>query len=1032
MKDGWVQPRLLISMLPVLLAACGVMDSPVARGQERHPTDSRTAVDHRSTVATSSRTWPLGPIDSWIELRHLQHGLTPSAIADPITRLRRVTLTLTGLPPTLDQLAQFREELQVLGQPDAWHRQVDRLLASPAHGERLASWWLDLARYADTHGYHADRHRDMWRWRDWVIAAFNQHRRFDEFSIEQLAGDLLPGATINERIATGFLRNHMILYEDGAIDEEYRTEYVAERVATVGAVWLGQTLACARCHDHKYDPITQQDFYQLAAFFNNVPEKGIDGHYGNASPVLIAPTDLQLHEEQRLKKNIQSTQQWLDARWKLAGASREAIVAAQVAQRRWEDRRRGAQPSPLKIKRDQLVSWPDEAAAKQRLLAVHGPADYVPGRDGDVLLFTGETWVDVGDQADLDHDRPLTISVWVYPTTANSMTIVSRQLSGAASRGYDLSLQELKPQWRMIAEPGHNERIVSATQPLALRRWQHLVITQPASSRADRVRFFVDGRQVDVQVERDTLSRSIRNAAALEIGRRGEMDYWRGMLDELLIYDRVLSEIEIAALDGNDSLTRILSLPATHRTAEQALQLRKAFLEESDAEFQEQTRRLSRLQSQLAELQRSFPTSMVMQEQLERRPTYILRAGRYDSPLDEVQAKLPTWLRGPDVSSTSKTNPTRLDLARWIMSPGNPLTARVIVSRVWQLHWGQGLVSTADDFGVRGEAPRFPELYHGLAADFARDWDLQRLERQIVTAAAFQQQGECRTAVSSNSAKHGSSDANVDPENLWLTRGPTRRMTAEMVRDVALASSQLVDRQIGGRSVFPWQPAGLWDELAFETEGPTAQLYRTSRGSGLVRRSLYTYWKRAALAPTLTAFDAPDRELCVLDRPRSKTPQQALVLMNDPTRWYAARILAQRSLARQRQSLSDTAARTHTPGTNIDLDRAVLDEMLQRVTSRSATRQQQDILLGLLQEQRREFQGDIKSAQQLLSVEKFIENNDDQDGDDRMQEPKLNRRDDGGPPVVEPLDPNIPISELAAWTSVAHLILSLPAAVEIP
>ncbi len=1006
----------------------------------------------RSSAATDidRRSWPLGPLDRCIQRIHEQKQLTPAPPADTITRLRRLTLTLTGLPPTLDQLADYEDASRANQSPDEWQRQVDRLLASPAHGERLASWWLDLARYADTHGYHADRHRDMWRWREWVIEALNRNQPFDQFSIEQLAGDLLPSATMNQRLATGFLRNHMILYEDGAIDEEYRAEYVAERVATVGAVWLGQTLACARCHDHKYDRITQRDFYQLAAFFNNVPEKGIDGHYGNASPVLTVPTALQLEEEQELIKKIDAAQRWLENRWRLP-ATKEAAAAAREAQEAWERRRQMRQPAATEAKRDWLFTWPDATAAKPAVVTIQGPAEQVPGRDGNVLLFTGETWVDAGDQADFDLDRPLSISAWVYPTTANSMTIVARQLRGATSRGYDLSLQELKLQWRMVAEPERDERIVVAAQPLALRRWQHVTITQPASSEAADVRFYVDARHLEAEVKRDTLSRSIRNAAALEIGRRGEGDYWRGMLDTLSLYDRVLSETEIAALAGSDAISRILSLTWNRRTVEQSQTIRKLFLEESDPEFLQQSRRLAVLQSELGELRRSFPTAMVMQEQLQRRPTFLLRGGRYDAPLEEVQAKLPTWaLRAPmeEVSeknrsanqsiesqppgtaagiSTDKT-PTRLDLARWIMTREHPLTARVLVSRIWQLHWGQGLTTTPDDFGARGAAAMFPELHDWLAQEFARDWDLKRLERAIVTSAAFQQQGAKVAEEPTSREVNSRSELVDDPDNQWLTRGPRRRMTAEMVRDVALASSELLDRQMGGRSVFPWQPAGLWEELAFETEGPTAQVYRTSRGAGLVRRSLYSYWKRAALAPALVAFDAPDREVCVLDRPPSTTPQQALVLMNEPTRWYAARALAEQSLTSTSPTPPTRTQPESDPKRSVDRDHEIIDQMMRRVTSRVATARQRMTLLQLLQEQRQDFRQDLGAARKLLNIEGTEENSLLADRPSNPDRNKLSTNDQH----VELGSTKLVVHELAAWTSVAHVILSLPAAVELP
>jgi hypothetical protein len=652
----------------------------------------------RPPVPSAKNTdWTHNPIDHFIASRLEREGLTPSPEADRRTLIRRVTFDLTGLPPTLAEVDAFLADTR----PDAYEKVVDRLLHSARFGERMALDWLDAARFADTHGYHIDSGRDMTRWRQWVIDAFNHNLPFDRFTIEQLAGDLLPGASLDQRIASGFNRNNMINFEGGAIPEEYHTAYVIDRVNTTAQVWLGLTIGCAQCHDHKFDPITQKDFYQLFAFFNNLPENGLDGAKGNAVPLLRLATDTQNRELERL--------------------------------------------------------------------------------------------------ATLVHES-------------------------------ESRIKKLKPE---------------TTEAKALRD---------------------------------------------ELGKR-----------------------------------------------------RKAY----------------------AALEQKLPTAMVMEEMPKPRDTFMLLRGQYDKHGAKISADVPASL--PRLPRGATAN--RLGLARWLVDPVQPLTARVIVNRYWQMYFGTGLVKTAEDFGSQGEPPSHPELLDWLATEFVRTgWDVKAMQRLLVTSAVYRQSSRVTPELLAK-----------EPENRLLARAPRLRLPAEFIRDQALAVSGLLYGPLGGASVSPYQPAGLWEELMSRSDGAnwTAQTYMQSHGHDLYRRTMYTFWKRTSPPPTLTTFDAPDRETCTVRRARTNTPLQALVLMNDPTYVEASRKLAERLMCS-----------ASTTGKRIDL-------AFDLILCRPPTDEEVALLTKLYDKQIAAFCQDRGSATKLLGT--------------------------GESPSNQILDP----AELAAWTTIASVILNL-------
>lgn len=947
----------------------------------------------------NNAAWPRCPVDAFV-LRSLEaHDLAPSIPAERAALAKRLTLTLTGLPPTLDELDAFLADMG----PDAAERLVDRLLAAPQYGERMAVPWLDLARYADTHGYHADAHRDMWSWRDWVVQAFNRGLPFDQFTIEQLAGDLLPNATLAQRIATGFNRNHMIIFENGVIDEEYRTEYVADRVATTATAWLGMTMSCARCHDHKHDPFTQRDYYRLFAFFNNVSERGIDGDQGNATPYLAAPTSRQRADLDRLDDAIARLHEEINHR----------LATPATGQDEWERRLQsgaiGAASPPDDAVLHLAFNEPDGPSTRNGVRdggdgTIRGPVLRVPGKLGSALLFGGETTIEFEKLGDFSAQDAFSVCVWIFPTSDSPSMFVARCQDDDARRGYEIGLVDRRPTVRLTHDRTDRVLEVRGRRQVALRKWQHVTATYDGSGQAGGVKLWLDGEPLACEAIRDTLRGSIRTSAPLAIGGVAP-DPFRGLLDEVRLFARALKPSEAVALAGLNPLAELLAVPAERRTPQQIESVRRAYLTENDAAFREAERRLRGYENERDVVRRAQPTVMVMQELPQPRTTRVLARGRYDQPGEVVTAGVPGWL--------PKCNePSRLGLARWLVSAENPLTARVTVNRFWHLAFGQGIVRTLDDFGTHGDAPSHPELLDWLAREFSRPdrfaWDVKRLVRELVVSATFRQSNHATAAQASPSPNHVVTGVAVDPDNRLLGRGPRQRLSAEMLRDSALAVSGRLDRRLAGPSVFPYQPAGLWEELAYDTQSFTAQRYVPSVGGDLFRRSLYTFWKRASPPPAMSILDAPDREVCTALRTTTTTPQQALVLLNEPTFVEAARGLAERAL--QDETLRSDAQR--------------IAWMFRAATARAVNRDEQIELERLFADQCRSFAEDPASAAAFLGVDES-EREEWAEREERAQPSNGTPRSDG--PRRDPLarDASRESCQFAALAVVAHVILSL-------
>jgi hypothetical protein len=816
------------------------------------------------------------PIDAFVQAHLARGGLEPAPRASKERLIRRVYFDLIGLPPTLAEIDAFLAD----DGPDAIARLVDRLMQSPHYGERMAAQWLDGARYADSNGYQNDFARHMWPWRDWVIAAFNAHMPYDQFVVEQLAGDLLPSATLQQRIATGFNRNHRTVTEAGSIEEEWFVENVVDRVETTSTVFLGLTIGCARCHDHKFDPVTQREFYELFAFFSNVNEKGVYTETrGNVPPLVKVMTPE--HEKKLAEFDAQIGElNKAFADWTIAAAPhRDAWVKSLAASTDLTEPDASATVALRSGTTARVAITGSDVAADADSVNPTSRASLF----GEIAVFDGKRHLTYSGLNFPSGDRPFSWAVWVQP--AGDGAILSKMDSAAASRGADLYLfADGKLGVHLVNAWPSNALKVITQEPIARNKWSHVIATFNGSSKAAGVAIYVNGQKQEVTAEVDQLSDSFATEEPFRIGKRSADGALHAALADVRLYHHALAAEEAESV-FHGSLRRGLhdARPAEMDDATRA-QFDEMLLANSkdDAVMKaaEAKRALEAAQAEKAKYDATIPTTMVMEELSEPRPTYLLERGRYDLP-DKNQPLMPDVPDAlPPLSADAPRN--RLGLARWLVSPENPLTARVIVNRLWQRFFGSGLVKSPDNFGVQAEPPSHPELLDWLATELIRSgWDLEHIQRLIVTSYTYQQQSEAPPQ-----------SYERDPENRLLSRGPRHRLPAEAVRDNALAVSGLLVPKIGGPSVMPYQPERLWEELA----GGAFEVYTQGHGADLYRRSLYVYRKRTVPHPSMSTFDAPSWEFCQVKRAATNTPLQALALLNDVTYVEAARKFAERML----------------------------------------------------------------------------------------------------------------------------------------
>ena len=868
--------------------------------------------------------WPANGIDHFVLARLESEGLKPATPADKATLLRRVSFDLIGLPPTLKELDAFLADIS----PKAFEKAVDRLLASPRYGEHMARYWLDAARYADTNGYQYDTHRNMWPWRDWVINAYNRNLPFDQFTIEQLAGDLLPNATLQQKVATGFNRNHPITIEGGIIPEEYRTEYVVDRVTTTAQVWMGMSFLCARCHDHKFDPVSQKEFYQFMAYFNQVPERGNSGFTPN---IRVPPAGLE-----KIKVDLAAAEQ--------AMKQREAALSA--AQLKWE--------KSLKTEPATAVWTPLR------------PLETTGGRGSTFKLLT--------DGSTLAGGKSPASEVYTIRLHTKETNITALRLEalthpslphGGAGRAFNSNFV-LSGFEAQIGQPANDPKSVPVKFARAAADYSQANYHINASIDGNRG----TGWAVDGPTKKE--NRKAMFIAAKPFGYRGGTDltvrlrFDFGTLHTIGRFRISCTQSSSPTLQGTLSIPQIAGLPAAKRTPQQAKLLRDHFLRTAGpAETKALHTKIVSLRAQQKKLNSAGSTSMIMADMPNRRKTYILHRGQYDQRREEVFAGAPIAL-----GAMSKNAPrNRLGLARWLVNGQHPLTDRVTVNREWQRLFGEGLVKSTEEFGTQGDWPSHPALLDWLAVQFTKNgWDQKALLKLIVTSATYRQNSSASAKVLAR-----------DRDNRLLARGPRHRLDAEVIRDNALAVSGLLVDQIGGPSVFPYHPKGLWLEL--NNRPGYSRTYQQGKGNDLHRRSLYTYWKRTVPPPSMATFDAPEREFCLIRRSRTNTPLQAFVMLHDPQFIEAARQLAGRMIT---SGKSPQNRITH--GFRI-------------ITARKPSPRETQILSQLYTKRLSYYQANPKAADALLAIG------------------EATRQQSSSP------------AELAAWTTVARAMLNLSEAI---
>jgi hypothetical protein len=924
--------------------------------------------------AVADRSWVKQPIDAFVLRRLETEKLKPGPAAGPQVWLRRVSLSLTGIPPTIAEYDAFAHDVKARGEA-AFSAAADRLLASPRYGERMAMDWLDVAHYADTHGFNNDSERSMWRWRDWVIDAFNANLPYNRFLTEQLAGDLLPHPSLSQRIATGFGRNHVINSEGGIIEEEYRVEYVADRVRTLGMAWLGLTLECAHCHDHKFDPITQRDHYRFFAFFNNVPELGEDGRVANAVPMIPAPTAEQQQRARILDAAIARLQAKID-----------------LSRKSWH-------PDPAALERSLHDLTPVQPPAGTTLyLPCESITDFakppetgfiVPdGISGHSCQIQGDGGqpLAAGAPTPIWKRGPMTFSLWIRPDAAggsgallSDMDYATNTASTGYGKGIELRQEGGELEFRFADRfPAYSVRVRSEGAGIAPGRWTHLALVYEGVGgrdvlrvHASWIRMFADGRELPVRVLNDGLSLPDDKSKPATTRFRIGWDTmpggprFKGRLDEIAVWSRALAPAEIEGLFESRAIPYAVERQRLGEAAPGEIEwLRDAALRRSDAVFANQCDELEGLRAESLAIQRNAPTLMVMEEMAEPRDTHILLRGAYNAPGDKVEPGVPEDLLGAWPAGAPRN---RLGLARWLTQPDHPLTARVVVNRFWQQLFGQGLVKTSDNFGMQGEWPSHPELLDWLAREFIESgWNVKSLLKGIVLSATFRQDSAASPDLIAR-----------DPENRLLARGPRFRLPAEILRDQALAVSGLLKNHLGGPSVYPYQAEGLYKGVVVDAPYPGTR-YVVGKGDDLYRRSLYTFWKRTMPHPVMTVFDAPDREFCIVRRLPTNTPLQALTLLNNPTFVEAARKLAERAI--------------HEGGSSPD---SRVEYAFRLATGRPPDAEERKILSARLEQMIAAYNADAGAARELIGVGESVS------------------------------DAAIPSAELAAYTALANIILNM-------
>ncbi|MFN8349547.1 MAG: DUF1553 domain-containing protein [Spirosomataceae bacterium] len=846
-------------------------------GAEYKPHWAFVAPEKPDVPDVKNEAWVRNSIDHFILKKLETEKLTPSKQADKETLLRRLSLDLTGLPPTLSEIDAFLKD----NSPDAYEKQVDLLLKSPHYGEKMAVDWLDLARFADSHGYTVDRLRDMSPYRDWVIGAFNKNMPYDKFVHWQLAGDLMQKPMKDMLIATAFNRNHQQNMEGGIIEEEFQTEYVVDRTNTFGDAFLGLSVGCAKCHDHKYDPISQKNYYELFSFFNNVKEAGqISWDDAMPSPTLLLPTPQQEKIGQSINTQIKRQEAILVQTKTNAAGNFDKWLSANGHQKlTGQVIPQTGLVAHFGFENDLKNSLKPTQSGRMLRETGEEPVTFTDRGTGKALALNGDVWLDLDCVGAYRKSQPFSVGIWVnIPKNLKEGVIIHKSQAERLYnfRGWHLNLKNNKLELNMAHTAPSDAITRITTQSVPRDKWVQLTITYDGSARAKGLRLYLDGNEMAMETTMDQLQKDIlfrsKEQSGIQVG-----GWWRGWgftggkVDDITFYDRVLTPFELKQLARKTDWNAVAAKTKTQLSATELADLKEYYLSALEPATLTASRQLQQLRTSLADSTEKVKELMVMQEMPKPKKAHVLLRGNYDAFGEEVFPNTPESI----LAFPEDLPKNRYGLAQWLTHEDHPLTSRVAVNRLWQNFFGTGLVKTTEDFGNQGELPSHLELLDYLAVTFRESgWDIKQLNKLIVMSSTYRQDSRATREAREK-----------DPENRWLSHGPAYRMTAEMIRDNALMASGLMNPQIGGESIKPYQPDGLWQINSAN--------YVADSGTKVYRRSLYILAKRAVPNPTLATFDATSRSFCVVRRQKTNTPLQALVTLNDPTFVEASKVMGE-------------------------------------------------------------------------------------------------------------------------------------------
>lgn len=919
------------------------LKSWIADGAEYEAHWSLIAPERPEVPQVQQNEWVRNPLDAFVLAGLQAAGLEPAPAADARTLFRRMHLDVTGLPPSPADSDAFVAEFAVNddGAVDRW---ITRLMERPSWGEHRARYWLDAARYADTHGLHFDNYREMYPYRDWVIGSFNSNQPFDQFTVEQLAGDLLPQPTQDQLVATGFQRCNITTNEGGTIDEENLANYAVDRVQTFGWVYLGLTTNCAQCHDHKFDPLTARDFYSLAAYFRNTTQGPKDGNVkdGRGPSIKVIPA-ADRERWEAIPNELEAAMSARDARRQAAADEWKAWAAALTA----ESLQNSLPAAGLALHVPLTEGQGKQATAVvveegvEKISTVS--ADLTYRRDGPLgaapIIRGGQTF-SFGAAGNYEKTDSFSYGCWVQTNGNTNAAIIARMDEASKHRGWDLWQNGSGFAVHVIDSwPDNGLKVATADGVVKPGQWQHVFVTISGTGTPDSVRIFVDGQQQSLRTLTNTLrpDASIRAATAFRIGQRSQAAVLNdGAIQDVRIYDRELTAAEVQAIRNASVLLPVVSTPFEQRTEQQEKQLREHYLNNLDQDYRQLTAKVDQLNAEKTAIDARSPVTHIQQEKTDSEAmAYVLMRGAYDRKGDQVTAATPVALH----PQPANARPDRLGLAEWVVAAENPLTARVTVNRFWQEVFGLGIVATAEDFGIMGAPPSNPELLDWLAVEFRESgWDVQHLFRLMLSSSTYRQ-----------AALTTPQKLEADRDNVLLSRGPRFRMDAEMVRDYALSVSGLLSETMYGPGTRPYQPEGIWDVVGLP--GGDTRSYVQDKGDNLYRRTIYNFWKRMAPPPGLEAFNAPSREVCTVRRERTNTPLQALVTLNDVQFVEAARVLAQNAL------------RTH--GNDLP---SVINLISRQVLCRSLSEPERQVVMASYAELKEFYSDAANAAAELVSI----------------------------------------------------------------